>query len=1068
MECQFCHAPNAPAHRFCEQCGRALTFKCAVCGFDCAAAARFCGGCGIALGRENGASPGAHATAAAESVDGWGELKQATVLFADIVSSTEQIAQLDPEEAMDRLKPAVLLMCEAVERFGGTVMRTLGDGVMAVFGVPKALEGHARLACEAALHMQAAFSADAQGLSIRVGLHSGLVASDPHARDSGKGGGAHGVTIHLASRVVALAEPRQITLTSHCYALIRAVAQVHPIGTHTLKGIPAPVEIFRLAALSQEPHSQRFERAKLTPLRGREREMALMRDALARAAAGRGNVVGVTGAPGAGKSRLCFEFGEAARLDGVPVFDVHAQLYGHATPLQPVLELLRNFLFQLPSDADLPSLQSSVRGTLDRAGVADEAQAAVVLEFLGLRDPQAPAIRLDPKVRRAQLLRIVAELFAQRASTHAALVIEDLHWLDEASEEFISLLVKAVAGTRVLMVLNYRAPYSPRFSEMPHFQKVELGELSAGDTTAMVRELVSSRRELSELYELIAQRSGGNPFFAEELVQSLVESGILAAEQGAPRRTEGAIDSALPSTVQAVVAARIDRLNESDKGLLQTCAIMGKEFPMEVLVHVTNWPADDLRAVLERLYQAQLIQPTDGGRHYAFRHPLIQEVAYATQLKARRVSVHTAVASVMIGFYADRLDEYAGLVAHHYAAAGDNARAATYEARAAQWVGAVDAARAIKHWQRVRALLEEESTEPEHGRLKLVANGKISWLGWREGLTLEQVKPFLDEAMGLAHRFDAQWMQLLLMVEGRILQASGSSADLYVERVELALASLDAAAQPGRAVTLNAALSQAYGWAGLLHQALAANDKAVADIARLDKFDVDFIGFNIEHWLFAMRARLLTRVGRFDEARKCLDRLLDESAFSVDPVINHMPHYSYVELAAHTGDLALAQDHLAYVQDIAARHPSPYLSVFVMHAQALVRSMNNDHAGAAKCLGAAISLVRNGKVALEFETEILAHLAESHLGCGNLELALGVAQEAIRLSVERGNRVPQSRALMTWAQVVSADTRQGAAEEAAALVGKAQALARQSGVQVYRRHPPGRTATVSAKLEPAA
>lgn len=199
-------------------------------------------------------------------------MKHATVLFADIVSSTEQIAQLDPEQAMDRLQPAVMVMCDAAERFGGTVIRTLGDGVMSLFGVPKALEGHARLACESALHMQAAFASNPQGLSIRVGLHSGLVASDPHAHDGGKGGGAHGLTLHLASRVVGIAAPGRVAMTGDCHSLVRGSVDVESLGRLPLKGIPGPVEIFQLTGLKPAFASQHFHRVKLTPFRGRNKE----------------------------------------------------------------------------------------------------------------------------------------------------------------------------------------------------------------------------------------------------------------------------------------------------------------------------------------------------------------------------------------------------------------------------------------------------------------------------------------------------------------------------------------------------------------------------------------------------------------------------------------------------------------------------------------------------------------------------------------------------------------------------------------------------------------------------
>ena len=233
---------------------------------------------------------------------------------------------------MECLQPAVMLMCDAVERFGGTVMRTLGDGIMALFGAPKALEGHARLACESALHMQAAFARNPQGLRIRVGLHSGLVASDPHAHDGGKGGGAHGLDDRPGQPRSGCRAPAGVTMTEDCHALVRGSVEAELLGPSSLKGIPQPVEIFLLTGLKAAFASQHFHQLKLTPFRGREKELRLLQQAQRLAEAGDAQVIGVTGGPGTGKSRLCYEFAQWCRARAKPVFEVRAQLYGSATP----------------------------------------------------------------------------------------------------------------------------------------------------------------------------------------------------------------------------------------------------------------------------------------------------------------------------------------------------------------------------------------------------------------------------------------------------------------------------------------------------------------------------------------------------------------------------------------------------------------------------------------------------------------------------------------------------------------------------------------------------------------
>ena len=1052
MECPSCHTANPESNRFCENCGQALPYKCAACGFDCAPQARFCGGCGASLLRGPSFEVPRPAALPSASASGWGELKQATVLFADIVSSTEQIAQLDPEEAMDRLAPAVSLMCDAVERFGGTVIRTLGDGIMALFGVPKALEGHARLACESALHMQAAFARNPQDLSIRVGLHSGLVASDPQAHDSGKGGGAHGLTIHLASRVVGVAEPGGVAITADCHSLVRGSVDVESLGHPALKGIPEAVEIFRLVVLKAAFASQHFHQAKLSPFRGRDKELALLQHAQGLAEAGNAQVIGVCGGPGTGKSRLCYEFAQWCRARGRPVFEVRAQLYGSATPLQPVLELMRIFFFGI-SETDSPAAaRARIAARLDLLGSGEPRDQALLSDFLGVPDPgDSMAPPLNAKARRTRLLAIMSALVKQNADEASVVLIEDLHWLDEASEEFVAALVKAVAATRTMLVLNYRSSYRSPWVGIGNFREIEVGELSAADTDALVRELISHRREFQDISQLIVRRSGGNPFFAEELVRSLAERGVLSGDPAHSNNGIGTVDRALPATVQAIIGARIDRLSGSEKSLLQICAIIGKEIPLAILERVAGPMRGEIERALDALCHVELIQPqpASGGRRFAFQHPLIQEVAYSTQLKARRSAVHASVASAMEDHYADQLDEYSALISHHYEAAGHAPSAAEYSARAAKWLSSTDSAQAIKHWRKVRALLENQPRNQQSDRLKAMACSQISLLGWREGLSLQEVQPFIEEAMQLADKVDGRLVQFLLMIEGRMTQASGGPADWYIEKVAQALAMADAQSDLGRIATLNAALSQAYGWAGLLDKALAANDVVLAHADKIESFDHDFMGFNVEHWMLGMRGRLLIRLGRFDEAHEHLRRLLALGDALVDPVLLQIVHYTFVDLACCNGDAPLAQEHAAIVSEIADRHRNPYMRVMALSGRAMALSVVGDFDAAAVTLSEAVETIRGSNVSLELEPEVLANLAECHRRLGNLELALLLAKEAIDVSRQRSTRLAECRALISHAALLVDGRQTTQLAEARALLDAAAELIGVTGARIY-------------------
>jgi tetratricopeptide (TPR) repeat protein len=951
---------------------------------------------------------------------------------------------------MERLNPAVMLMCEAVERFGGTVMRSLGDGVMALFGAPRALEGHARLACESALHMQSLFARNPDGFKIRVGLHSGLVASDPHAHDGGKGGGAHGMTIHLASRVVGIALPGGVTMTQDCHALVRGSVEVESVGFPPLKGIAEPVEIFLLAGLKAAFASQHFHQAKLTPFRGRAKEMALLQQAQARAEAGDAQVMGISGGPGAGKSRLCYEFGQWFRSRGKPVFEVRAQLYGSATPLQPVLELMRIFFFGI-SDSDTPvAARYKIAARLDELGTAQPGDYALVSDFLGVPDlDNAAPSMANAKTRRVRLLSIVTDLVKHSANTVSLVLIEDMHWLDEASEEFVAALVEAVAGTKTMVVLNYRSTYRSPWTGVSNFHEIEVGELNDADTDAIVRELISHRREFQDISRLIVKRSGGNPFFAEELVRSLAEGGVLSGDPNNPANGLATVEKALPATVQAVIGARIDRLSESEKSLLQMCAIIGKEVPLAVLERVAGTMRGQIERALDGLCHAELLQPQPavGGRRFTFRHPLIQEVAYSSQLKAKRAAIHASVASAMEHYYADQLDEFSALISHHYESAAYPLNAAEYSARAAGWLGTTDSAQAIKHWHKVRALLADQPRSAQADRLRAMGCSQISLLGWREGLSLQEVQPFIEEAMDLAHEIDHSLIQLLLMIEGRMLQASGGPSDWYVERVQQALALVDSKTSPGRTSTLHAALSHAYSWAGLLEHAVQANDIALATANDIDPSDQAFMGFNVEHWALVLRGRLLGRLGRFEEARSCLQRMLQIGESAVDPVLLQIAHYGYVDFAWCMGDAELAQRHSAVVTQIAEKHGAPYLRVFALSSQALSNSIEGNHDVVLRALQEALALIRSAKVAVELETEVLARLAECHYRLGHHEQALRIGNEAIETSRQRSTRLAECQALVTCGAAIlgaGGATRSG---EAAVFLGQAQDLVKLTGAK---------------------
>nr|WP_254425669.1 AAA family ATPase [Polaromonas sp. A23] len=825
------------------------------------------------------------------------------------------------------------------------------------------------------------------------------------------------------------------------------------MGPHLLKGIAEPVELHALLGIKSDVRHHQFHEAAVSVFRGRDLELGILKEAFDSAQEGRGSVVGLSGAPGTGKSRLCHEFAQWCRERPVPVFEVRTQLYGHATPLQPVLMLLRTCFFEISPVDDAATARRRIEQGLARLGAVSADDLALLHEFLGVADISSQPCSLNPKARLARLLGLLGELVRHAGRSTSVIIFEDLHWLDEASAVFLSALVDAVGGTHTLLLLNYRPGYQAPWKDVSHFQPLVLADLSATDTEALVREQLERYPELQRFFSLIVERSAGNPFFAEELTHSLIEKRALLTASGYTDRDLAALgQEALPATVQAVIGERLDRLVATQKTLLHICAVIGKEIPLAVLQEVAVYLVSQMESGLDGLCEAELLQllrEIAGGRRFAFRHPLIQEVAYSTQLKARRANLHAAVAAAMEVHYSAQPGEFAALIAYHYAAAGQFVNAAQHEARAAKWAGSTNSAQAIKHWRKVWTLLEGQERSQQVNSLRALAGGRIVYLGWREGLSPQEVQEICQEAIGLARDVDNRLEQLLLFAQGRILQSGGGPADDYVASVLKALSLTPPGQDVGRVAMLNVALSQAYAWAGLLEQGLAANDAALLGVENIDKFDREFIDFSIEQWALGIRARLLIRMNRLDEAEACLLQMLSVDERLDDPVIQQITHHLHVELAAVTQNAELAQRHVEIVVDLGQRYASPYSKIFALWCSGLAEVSVGKLTAAQHCFSQALELIASSKVALEFEAEIQACLAECHHKQGNLDLALAVAQTNIDISKPRNNRLAECRALIVLGGVLGQKADVKSRQEALIHFNQAEQLIQLTGAKIY-------------------
>ncbi len=1025
MRCPACQAEIGSDDKTCRTCGLsfATCTNCKSLNFE---TARFCSSCGERL----------------ERAAALGERKVVTVLFADIVGSTELIGDADPEHALDRLPPAIARMGNAVNQLQGTIMRTMGDGLMVLFGVPHAQEDHAARACQAALTMLE--SSREHGIVLRIGIHSGEIIAgltDEFTKEQS----VYGAAVHLASRIEHMAGPGDICITNSTYRLVQSFFEAQSLGRQDVRGFARPIEIFKLNGVKTAATKVRESMA--ATYRGRAAELAVLRHAFTEASKGRGKVIGICAPPGLGKSRLCFEFAKVERERLVPILEARASPYDHSGPLQPLIEFFRTY-FRLTANDGAEVAQEKIASRIEAAVPDMRGEIPLLSEFLGVASA-APPLAIDPKAKHARLLNLVGALVRDGVRTPTLIIIEDIHWFDDASNEMIATLIDAAPSSRALIILTYRPTLKAEWQSHPSFEEIRLSELSDAEIAGLVEDALGEEPSILPIASHIIERSGGSPFFAEELMRSLVDSGALVGEPGHYTASGEWRQETLPATVQSVVGARIDRLVPTDKMLLQIGATIGREFPLAVLHEVAGEAVQDIHTSLARLSQLELIEPittSEASERYAFRHPLIQEVAYAMQLRARRVTLHGAVARAIERFHHNQLNEFAELIAHHCEAARDFTGAAAYASRAADWIGTTNSR------ARNQGVAESAPAAAIACRLQRAANllrmkaaEKILYLGWREGMSAQEAAPFAEEATTLARDLGETVSEVLILAGyGRIIASTGS-ADTYVELVQRALEQ-SGRTLPGARALLQACLCQAWGHAGKLREALQANTAALANLDKIEQAHEAMLGLNVERWVRSMRARLLIRSGQIAAGKSIVDELIRDEAAHSDPTVQFIPHLACVELAWLTDDPALAKRHASRITEIAKSSANPYVGVYGDACEGVALSLVGNHAAAIPLLDKALDLARQVYAGLNYEPEILAYLAEVHLRDGQIDRAIRRAKEAIQVSSSRGARLTECRAAIALGRALE----QSGAADAHVHITRAHALVEETGASAYR------------------
>jgi class 3 adenylate cyclase/tetratricopeptide (TPR) repeat protein len=942
-----------------------------------------------------------------------GERKQVTVLFADLKGSMELLAGRDPEEARELLDAVLPRMMDAVHRQEGTVNQVMGDGIMALFGAPLALEEHALRACYAALAMQESIDQYAReaGLSesvrIRVGLNSGEVVVRAIGSDLRMDYTAVGQTTHLAARMEQVASPGTIVMTADTLRLVEGYVHARALGPTVVKGLPQPIEVFELVGTATRTRLQVSAARGLTPFVGRDTELDVLPRALARAQAQHGQVVAVVGEAGVGKSRLFWEFTHSEQVDGWMVLETRSVSSGKATPYFPIIELLKVY-FGVEERDDQRRMRERVDAKLATLGPTLEAARSPLLELLNADPSDSHWETIEPAQRRQRTMEYLKRLLLRQSQVQPLVVVfEDLHWIDSETQALLDGLVDSLPTARMILLVNYRPEYQHRWGSKSYYTQLRIDPLTPQSAEALLDALLGAGADLKSLKERLIERTEGNPFFLEESVRTLAETSVLIGARGAYRLGKPVSMIEIPATVQAILAARIDRLPPEDKQLLQSAAVIGKDVPFVLLRRIAgNVDEEALRQGLLQLQTGEFLYETSvfPELEYTFKHALTHDVAYGSLLHDRRRALHGSITDAIERLYANRLVEQVERLAHHAYRGELWAKAVMYHRRAGAKAQARSAHREAVMWfeqafNALRRMPESAEWREQAIDLRLDLRASLYPLG-----EFETILGYLDEAEELATKgSDARRLGWISLHKGDYCRHMGRFAEActFIERAYGIAESVSDGA-------LRLAASQ---YLGLARHALGDYVRAAELLRAVVQSHVDdtpaesfnrtqsgsragFLAVNLA-WL----GRCLADCGEFDEATMWVKR-----------------------------GRAIAED-----------LKTPYSLAATAFAQGYVHAATGRFSDAVPPLEEALAIAREWHITL-YEAHIMRVLGSTYALSGRTDEGVALLRQAVEFVESRSLRSQQASALVLFGEACLLD---GRLEEAAAAADAALALVRE-------------------------
>jgi len=697
MKCPSCQTENPDDNLFCRKCGEKLSISCPQCGAEVLTEDTFCGKCGHTLKESKEAPPkdlsfdekirkiqkylpkGLTEKILSQRGKIEGEKKQVTVMFADMEGFTPLVNKLGPEEAYSIMDQIYEILIHKVHDYEGTVNEMTGDGIVALFGAPIALEDAPQRAIRSAhaIHLEMTrFSEKVkqeregiQSLKMRIGIHTGPVVVGTLGNDLRVEFKAVGDTVNLASRMEDLAEPGATYVTEETFKLTEGLFRYESLGEKKVKGKEELVKAYRV--IGPSTRRTRFDVSAergLTPFVGRERELELLLDGFERVKEGRGQAFSIISEAGVGKSRLSYEFIKSIANENVTILEGKCLSYSRGVAYHPVIDVLKSNFDIREDDGDIDIKEKATRG-LKILSVEETSTLPYLLEILGVKDSGIDKIPMSPEARKDRIMETVNRITIKGSEIRPLIiVVEDLHWIDKSSEEYLKILLDSIPGARVLLIFTYRPEFVHTWGGKSYHSQVTLNRLSNRESLAMVTYLLGTEEIETQLEELVLEKTEGIPFFIEEFIKSLKEINVIERKDNRYQLIKNIQDVTIPSTIQDVIMARVDSLPEIAKEVLQAGSGIEREFSYELIKRITGLPEQDLLNSLSVLKDTELLY--ERGIYpqstYIFKHALTREVVYDSILIKNRKKLHEKIGKAIEELYKDNLDEYCGILTGHY------------------------------------------------------------------------------------------------------------------------------------------------------------------------------------------------------------------------------------------------------------------------------------------------------------------------------------------------------------------------------------------------------------------